>query len=239
MSWGQAPRFSPGRSTPRPGFSCWPRRCWASPWPLVFIERWLGIGLFDPSKGGDPLLYQHLFWIYSHPAVYIMIVPAMGVVSEIIPRLRAQVHLRVQGPSPYRACAIAFAGSLVWAHHMFTSGHERHRGHGLFLPDLRGWPSPSAIKVFNWVATLYKGSIYLEPPLMFALGFIFLFSAGGLTGAGAWFGGHGHSCPRYLFRGCPFSLCHFRRHGDSGSSRPCSSGFRSSSGACTIAAWPT
>ena len=147
---------------------------------LVFIERLLGIGLFDPAKGGDPLLYQHLFWIYSHPAVYIMIVPAMGVVSEIIPAF-ARKSIFGYKAIAVSSLAIAFAGSLVWAHHMFTSGMSDTAvlvfSFLTFVVAI-----PSAIKVFNWVATLYKGSIYLEPPLLFALGFIFLFSIGGLTG---------------------------------------------------------
>ncbi len=147
---------------------------------LVFIERLLGIGLFDPAKGGDPLLYQHLFWIYSHPAVYIMIVPAMGVVSEIIPAFDRKSIFGYKAIA-VSSLAIAFAGSLVWAHHMFTSGMSDTAvlvfSFLTFVVAI-----PSAIKVFNWVATLYKGSIYLEPPLLFALGFIFLFSVGGLTG---------------------------------------------------------
>lgn len=147
---------------------------------LVFIERLLGIGLFDPAKGGDPLLYQHLFWIYSHPAVYIMIVPAMGVVSEIIPTF-ARKSIFGYNAIALSSLAIAFAGSLVWAHHMFASGMSDTAvlvfSFLTFIVAI-----PSAIKVFNWVATLYKGSIHLEPPLLFALGFIFLFSAGGLTG---------------------------------------------------------
>lgn len=147
---------------------------------LVFIERLLGIGLFDPAKGGDPLLYQHLFWIYSHPAVYIMIVPAMGVVSEIIPAF-ARKSIFGYKAIAVSSLAIAFAGSLVWAHHMFTSGMSDTAvlvfSFLTFVVAI-----PSAVKVFNWVATLYKGSIHLEPPLLFALGFIFLFSVGGLTG---------------------------------------------------------
>jgi len=147
---------------------------------LVFIERLLGIGLFDPAKGGDPLLYQHLFWIYSHPAVYIMIVPAMGVISEVIPAF-ARKSIFGYKAIAVSSLAIAFAGSLVWAHHMFTSGMSDTAvlvfSFLTFVVAI-----PSAVKVFNWVATLYKGSIHLEPPLLFALGFIFLFSVGGLTG---------------------------------------------------------
>ncbi|MBF0514673.1 MAG: cytochrome c oxidase subunit I [Desulfovibrionaceae bacterium] len=147
---------------------------------LIFAERVLNLGLFDPGRGGDPLLYQHLFWIYSHPAVYIMILPAMGVISDIVP-VFARKTIFGYKMIAFSSIAIAAAGSLVWAHHMFTSG----------MSDLAIWvfslltfivAIPSAIKVFNWVATLHRGAIALEPPLLFALGFIFMFSVGGLTG---------------------------------------------------------
>lgn len=147
---------------------------------LIFAERVLGIGLFDPAKGGDPILYQHLFWIYSHPAVYIMILPAMGVVSDIIP-VFARKNIFGYKTIAVSSLMIAFAGSLVWAHHMFTSGMSDT---AVLIFSLLTFvvAIPSAIKVFNWVATLYKGSISIEPPLLYALGFIFLFSIGGLTG---------------------------------------------------------
>ncbi len=147
---------------------------------LVMVERLLGLGLFDPARGGDPLLYQHLFWIYSHPAVYIMILPAMGVVSEVIPAF-SRKNIYGYKAIAYSSLAIAFVGYLVWGHHMFTAG----------MSDTARWvfslltfivAIPSGIKVFNWVATLYKGSIDLGPPLLFVLTFIFLFSIGGLTG---------------------------------------------------------
>lgn len=147
---------------------------------LVAIERVFGVGLFDPALGGDPVLYQHLFWIYSHPAVYIMILPAMGVVSEIIPVF---AHRTIFG---YRfiamsSIAIALFGSLVWAHHMFTAGMS-DTGQLIFSLLTMIVAIPSAIKVFNWVATLYKGSIDLQPPMLYVLAFIFQFSIGGLTG---------------------------------------------------------
>ena len=147
---------------------------------LITLERTFGIGVFDPTKGGDPLLYQHLFWMYSHPAVYIMILPAMGAVSEIIPTFARRTVFGYRAIA-YSSIAIAALGSLVWAHHMFTSG----------MSEVANWvfslltflvAIPSAIKVFNWVATLYKGSITMAPPMLFALSFIFLFSIGGLTG---------------------------------------------------------
>jgi len=147
---------------------------------LIMLERYFGVGVFDPAKGGDPLLYQHLFWIYSHPAVYIMILPAMGVISEVIP-VFARKNIYGYKAIAFSSIAIASVGSLVWGHHMFVSGQSDFAS--LIFSLLTFLVAvPSAIKVFNWVATLYKGSIDLKPPLLFALTFIFLFSIGGLTG---------------------------------------------------------
>ncbi len=147
---------------------------------LVLIERVLGVGIFDPTLGGDPVLFQHLFWIYSHPAVYIMILPAMGVISEIIPVFARRTIFGYKFIA-YSSLAIAFIGSLVWAHHMFTVGMSNT---GMFIFSLLTFvvAVPSAIKVFNWVATLYKGSIEIEVPMLFALTMIIQFSIGGLTG---------------------------------------------------------
>jgi len=147
---------------------------------LVILERFFGIGIFDPAKGGDPLLYQHLFWIYSHPAVYIMILPAMGAISEIIPTFAKRTIFGYKAIA-FSSMAIAGVGSLVWAHHMFTSGMS-NLAIMLFSLLTMIVAVPSAIKVFNWVGTLYKGSIDFQPPLLFALTFIFLFAIGGLTG---------------------------------------------------------
>jgi len=147
---------------------------------LVILERVFHLGIFNPALGGDPILYQHLFWIYSHPAVYIMIIPAMGAISEIIPTF---AHRTIFG---YKAIVmssmgIAGVGSLVWAHHMFTSGMSQV---AIITFSLLTFlvAIPSAIKIFNWVTTLHHGSIELRAPMLFALGFIFLFSIGGLTG---------------------------------------------------------
>ncbi len=147
---------------------------------LVAVERWFGVGLFDPALGGDPVLYQHLFWIYSHPAVYIMILPAMGVISEVIPVFARRTIFGYKFIA-FSSIGIALFGSLVWAHHMFTAGMSET---GQFVFSILTFlvAIPSAIKVFNWTATLYKGSIELAPPLLYALGFIFLFSIGGFTG---------------------------------------------------------
>ena len=147
---------------------------------LVIVERAFGVGLFDPSLGGDPILFQHLFWIYSHPAVYIMILPAMGVVSEIIPTFSRKTIFGY-GAIAISSLAIAFVGTLVWAHHMFTSGiSDTARWVFSFLTFIVALPS--GVKIFNWVATMYKGSIKPETPFLYVMAFIFLFSIGGLTG---------------------------------------------------------
>ncbi|NOX87228.1 MAG: cytochrome c oxidase subunit I [Chlorobi bacterium] len=147
---------------------------------MIVAERVFGIGLFDPAIGGDPILYQHLFWIYSHPAVYIMALPAMGIVSEIIPTF-AQRTIFGYKAIAYSSMAIAFVGYFVWGHHMFTSGMS---GPAAIIFSILTFfvAIPTAIKVFNWVATLYKGSINIQVPLLFALAFIFNFMIGGLTG---------------------------------------------------------
>lgn len=147
---------------------------------MLVAERTLGVGLFDPAIGGDPILYQHLFWIYSHPAVYIMVLPAMGLVSEMIPTFANRTIFGYKAIA-YSSLAIAFVGYFVWGHHMFTSGMS---GPARIIFSILTFlvAIPSAIKVFNWVATLYKGSIEIKPPLLYTLAFIFQFSIGGLTG---------------------------------------------------------
>ncbi|MBU1098967.1 MAG: cytochrome c oxidase subunit I [Bacteroidetes bacterium] len=147
---------------------------------LLIIERFFGVGIFDPALGGDPILYQHLFWIYSHPAVYIMILPAMGVVSEIIPTFSRRTIFGYKAIA-YSSLAIAFVGYLVWAHHMFTSGIS-DTARIIFSLLTFIVALPSGVKIFNWVATMYKGSIDPKPPFLWVMAFIFLFSIGGLTG---------------------------------------------------------
>lgn len=147
---------------------------------MVVLERTFGIGLFDPALGGDPVLYQHLFWIYSHPVVYVMILPAMGIISEIIPTA-AQRTIFGYKAIAFSSMAIAFLGYFVWGHHMFTSGMSGEaRVIFSFITFLVA--IPTAIKVFNWIATLYKGSIHITPNLLWATAFIFNFLIGGLTG---------------------------------------------------------
>jgi cytochrome c oxidase subunit 1 len=147
---------------------------------LIILERLVGVGVFDPAKGGDPLLYQHLFWIYSHPAVYIMILPAMGVVSDVFP-VFARKNVYGYKAIAFSSLAIASVGSLVWGHHMFVSG-QSNTANIVFSLLTFLVAVPSAIKVFNWIATLYKGSIRVEPPFLYALAFVVLFAVGGLTG---------------------------------------------------------
>jgi cytochrome c oxidase subunit 1 len=147
---------------------------------LIAVERLLGVGIFDPKIGGDPLLFQHLFWFYSHPAVYIMILPGMGVVSEIIPCF-ARKPLFGYKFVAWCSIAIAAIGFFVWGHHMFVSGQS------LFAGLVFSFMSfvvavPSAIKVFNWTATLHKGWVHFDAPMLYALAFIGLFTIGGLTG---------------------------------------------------------
>jgi len=147
---------------------------------LVALERGLRIGIFDPALGGDPLLFQHLFWFYSHPAVYIMILPSMGVVSELIACF-SRKRIFGYGFVAFSSLAIAVLGFLVWGHHMFVSGQSVYAG--LIFSLLSFLVAiPSAIKVFNWTATMYKGSISFEAPMLYAFGFIGLFTIGGLTG---------------------------------------------------------
>ncbi len=147
---------------------------------MVVFERMFGIGLFDPALGGDPVLYQHLFWIYSHPVVYVMILPAMGVISEIIPTASQRTIFGYKAIA-YSSLAIAFVGYFVWGHHMFTAGMSgAARVVFSFVTFLVA--IPTAIKVFNWIASLYKGSIHITPNLLWAMAFIFNFLIGGLTG---------------------------------------------------------
>ncbi len=147
---------------------------------MLIMERAVGVGIFDPKLGGDPVLFQHFFWFYSHPAVYIMILPGMGIISELIgtfSRMKVFGYMAVAMSS----LGLALVSFLVWGHHMFVSGQSEFATIVFsFLTYLVA--IPSAIKVINWVMTMYRGSISLESPMLWALGFIFLFTIGGLTG---------------------------------------------------------
>jgi cytochrome c oxidase subunit 1 len=147
---------------------------------LVAAERVLHLGLFDPQLGGDPVLFQHLFWFYSHPAVYIMILPAMGVISELVAAFSRKMVFGYNFVA-FASLAIAVIGFLVWGHHMFVSSQSVYAG--LVFSILSFLVAiPSAVKVFNWTATMYKGSISYQAPILYVFGFIGLFLIGGLTG---------------------------------------------------------
>jgi cytochrome c oxidase subunit 1 len=147
---------------------------------LLMLERFLHFGFFDPALGGDPILFQHLFWFFGHPEVYVLVLPAMGVISELIATFSRK---RIFGYSfvAFSSVAIAVLSFLVWGHHMFVSGESLYSGL-VFSFFSFAVAIPSAIKVFNWTATLYKGSISFDAPMLYALGFIGLFTMGGLTG---------------------------------------------------------
>ena len=147
---------------------------------LLAFERLARVGIFDPAIGGDPVLFQHLFWFYSHPAVYIMVLPSMGVVSELIANFSRK---NIFGYSfvAFSSLAIAVFGFLVWGHHLFVTSQSVYAGM-IFSFLSYAVAIPSAIKVFNWTATLYKGSISFDTPMLYALGFIGLFTIGGMTG---------------------------------------------------------
>jgi cytochrome c oxidase subunit 1 len=147
---------------------------------MVGAERILHLGIFDPTRGGDPILFQHLFWFYSHPAVYIMVLPAMGVVSELVTTFSRKNIFGYKFVA-FASIGIAVLGFLVWGHHMFVSGQSVYAG--LIFSILSFLVAiPSAVKVFNWTATMYKGSISYRTPMLYAFGFIGLFTIGGLTG---------------------------------------------------------
>jgi cytochrome c oxidase subunit I len=147
---------------------------------LLAMERAFQIGIFDPKLGGDPVLFQHFFWFYSHPAVYIMILPGMAIISEIIPTFSHKTIFGYRGIA-FSSVAIALVGFLVWGHHMFVSGQSQLADVIFsFLTFLVA--IPSGIKVFNWIATMYRGSIALNAPMLYAISFLLLFAIGGLTG---------------------------------------------------------
>jgi cytochrome c oxidase subunit 1 len=147
---------------------------------LLAVEKTYGVGIFDPALGGDPVLFQHFFWFYSHPAVYIMILPAMGVISELITTFAKKTIFGYTAIA-YSSLGIAAVSFIVWGHHMFVSGQSEIAGVVFsFITMLVG--VPTAIKMFNWIATLYKGSVNFSSPMLYALGFMFLFAIGGVTG---------------------------------------------------------
>ena len=147
---------------------------------MMMVERTLHIGIFDPALGGDPVLFQHFFWFYSHPAVYIMIVPAFGVIGDVIPVFSRKSIFGYKFIA-VSSLAIAFLGFLVWGHHMFVAGQSLLAG-SIFSAITFLIAIPTAIKVFNWITTMYKGRIHLDTPMLYALAFLWVFTIGGLTG---------------------------------------------------------
>jgi cytochrome c oxidase subunit 1 len=147
---------------------------------MIAVEHVFKVGIFDPALGGDPVLFQHMFWFYSHPAVYIMVLPAMAVVSEIIPAFSRKPIFGYKAVA-FSSMAIAIIGFLVWGHHMFVAGESVYSAMAFSFLSY-AVAVPSAIKVFNWTATMYKGSIELSTPMLYAIGFVGLFTIGGMTG---------------------------------------------------------
>ncbi len=147
---------------------------------MLILERMLDIGIFNPAKGGDPILFEQFFWFYSHPVVYIMVLPGFGIISEVLPVFSRRPIFGYKAIA-YSSLAIALVSFIVWGHHMFVSGMSdwaRWLFSGLtFLVAI-----PTAIKVFNWTSTLWRGSIHFQAPMLYALGFVFMFSIAGLTG---------------------------------------------------------
>jgi len=147
---------------------------------LLCAERLFHIGIFDPALGGDPILFQHFFWFYSHPAVYIMILPAMGIISEVIPVFSRKPIFGYRAIA-YSSFGIALIAFIVWGHHMFVSG-QSELSNFVFSLLTMFVAVPTGVKVFSWVATMYKGAIRFNAPMLYALGFLELFMVGGLTG---------------------------------------------------------
>src|SRR5262249_33345092 len=147
---------------------------------LLMFERLFSIGIFDPKLGGDPVLFQHFFWFYSHPAVYIMIVPGMGIVSELI-AVHSQRRILGYKAIAFSSVALALLGFLWWGHPMFVAG-QSELSSTIFSFLTFFVAIPSGVKMWNWLATLWGGSIRLVSPMLWALAFLFLFAIGGLTG---------------------------------------------------------
>ena len=147
---------------------------------MLLTDQFFGTSFFLAAGGGDPVMFQHIFWFFGHPEVYIMILPAFGVVSEIIPTF-ARKPLFGHDSMVYAASSIAFLSFIVWAHHMFTVGMPL-TGQMFFMFATMLIAVPTGVKVFNWTATMWKGSMTFETPMLFSLGFLFLFTIGGFSG---------------------------------------------------------
>ncbi len=198
---------------------------------MVAVERIFHVGIFSPALGGDPVLFQHMFWFYSHPAVYIMVLPGMAVVSELVAAFSRKPVFGYTFVA-FASVSIAVIGFLVWGHHMFVAGQSIYSA--MYFSILSYVVAvPSAIKVFNWTATIYKGSISWDTPMLYAIGFIGLFTIGGMTGLFLAALGHRRPCYRHLFRGRALSLHHGGRHGHGLPRAVCTTGGPRSAARCT------
>ena len=176
---------------------------------MLLTDRHFGTAFFDPAGGGDPVLFQHIFWFFGHPEVYIMILPAFGIISAIIPTF-SRKPLFGYTSMVLAVAGIAFLSFIVWAHHMFTVGMPLV-GEIYFMYATMLIAVPTGVKIFNWVATMWRGSMTFETPMLFGVGVVFLFTIGGLSGL--MLGLTPADLSRYLFRGCPFPLCSVFRLG--------------------------
>ena len=178
---------------------------------MLLTDRHFGTHFFNAAGGGDPVLFQHVFWFFGHPEVYILVLPAFGVISQIIPTF-ARKPLFGYVSMVYATCTIAFLSFIVWAHHMYTVGMPMG-GQLFFMYATMLIAVPTGVKVFNWVSTMWRGSMTFETPMLFAIGTVFTFTMGGLTGPDAVHHPGRLPVPRYLFRRGPLPLHHFRRLG--------------------------
>ena len=185
---------------------------------LLLLERVFNIGIFDPKIGGDPVLFQHFFWFYSHPAVYIMILPGMAIISELIPTFSRKTMFGYRAVA-YSSVSLALLSFIVWGHHMFVAGQSQ-LATVIFSALTFLVAIPSGVKMFNWLGTMYKGNISLETPMLYAISFLLLFAIGGLTGIFLGRSGDRRPPDRHVLRRRALPLRDDGRHGDRLHRRP-------------------